>query len=81
MDFSKGALLSHLTSVQLDRLHRRAYKRMNEGYENTFPDYGWDWITLKMVKPGWYVALKQIGFARKIAIERELKDGPTPVLS
>jgi hypothetical protein len=79
MDFSKGLLLSHLTSVQLDRLWKKAYARMNEGYEDTHPNYGWDWITMRMVKPGWYITLNQISFARKIAIKRELEEGPTPV--
>jgi hypothetical protein len=52
--------LSHLNAKQLDRLYRKAHERMNDGYEDTYPNYGWDWPTLRIVKPGWYLALKSI---------------------
>ncbi len=47
-----------MTDKQKARLYRRAYDRMREG--DGYQMFGYDWITLKLTKPGWYQTLKLI---------------------
>ncbi len=61
--------LKTYTDKQLSRLWDNVYRRMNQGYGGTWPNYGWDWPTLRVVKPGWYAALR--------AIREEVKDRQT----
>lgn len=53
--------LSHLTLTQLERLYRNAYTRMSAG--DGYQPYGYDWITLRLTRPGWHATLKSIALA------------------
>lgn len=47
-----------MTQEQIDRLYRKAYERMSRG--DGYQPYGYDWPTLRLVKPGWYRTLRLI---------------------
>lgn len=50
--------LADLTTTQLERLYDKAYRRMSAG--DGYQPFGYDWVTLRITKPGWYRVLRDI---------------------
>lgn len=48
--------LTDLSLPQLERLYNRAYVRMSAG--DGYQPYGYDWVTLRITKPGWHQTLR-----------------------
>lgn len=46
--------------IQLERLYRKAYHKMTE--RDGYQPFGYDWITLKITRPGWYSLLRHLLF-------------------
>lgn len=55
------AALEQMTTPRLVRLYNKCYARMDyEPGGHGWPWYGWDWPTLRICHPGWYVVLRAI---------------------
>jgi len=59
--------MNHLNKTQLYRLYRKAWERMTEG--DGYQPWGYDAVTIRATKPGWYRTLKAISEAHKNATE------------
>lgn len=49
---------AQLTDTQKERLYRRLFERMKRG--DGYQPYGWDWVTMKTTKPGFYTAMRAV---------------------
>ena len=62
--------LSDLSVEQLERIYARLYRSLGSS-----GCYGWDWITLKLTRPGKAVLMKSILWE----MDRKLKALPKPL--